>query len=209
MPLAAGSSLQLSGAGNGCGTEPERVFGGDERETLTGIAVSDDFNRADGGLGVNWVKPVPASENNLVIVNNQVGVDVEDSHNYAFWSADSFSQDQYSQVRISNVGPWPGVIVRAQSAIDKFYLLALVFAANDYRIYLRKDGLYYSTEHRHYGDVGGWRHYRVGGGGVEPGATDVAPEWESGFDLHRRDREPRWRQPGDRDLFTVRGSSSD
>ena len=108
--------------------------------TLAGIAASDDFNRADGALGANWTKP-PASQNNLVIVNNQVGVDVEDTHNYAFWSADSFSQDQYSQVRIGNMGPWPGVIVRAQSAIDKFYL-ALVFAANDYRIYLRKDGNY-------------------------------------------------------------------
>src|SRR5262245_62159370 len=76
-------------------------------------------------------------------VNHQVGVDVENSHNYAFWSANSFSQDQYSQVRISNVGPWNGAIVRAQLIIDRFYL-AFVFGVNDYRIYLRKDGLYYS-----------------------------------------------------------------
>ena len=93
------------------------------------------------GSGANWTKP-PASKNNLVIVNNQVGVDVEDSHNYAFWSTNSFGQDQYSQVRISNVGPWNGVIVRAQRIIDRFYL-AFVFGVNDYRIYLRKDGLYY------------------------------------------------------------------
>ena len=110
--------------------------------TLAGIAASDDFNRADGRLGANWTKPL-ASQNNLVIVNNQVGVDVEDSHNYAFWSADSFSQDQYSQVRIGNVGPWNGVIARAQPFIDRFYM-AFVFGPNDYRIYLRKDGLYYS-----------------------------------------------------------------
>jgi hypothetical protein len=110
--------------------------------TLTGIAASDDFNRADGGLGANWTEPL-ASQNNLVIVNNQVTPDIEDSHNYAFWSADSFSQDQYSQVRINNVGPWNGVIARAQSAIDRFYM-AFVIGANDYRIYLRKDGLYYS-----------------------------------------------------------------
>jgi hypothetical protein len=109
--------------------------------TQVGPAASDNFNRADGGLGVNWAKP-PASENNLVIVNNHVGVDVENSHNYAFWLPNSFSQNQYSQVRISNVGPWNGVIVRAQSGIDRFYL-ALVFGANECRIYLRKDGLYY------------------------------------------------------------------
>jgi len=35
------------------------------------------------------------------------------------------------------------VIVRAQSAIDRFYM-AFVFGPSDYRLYLRKDGLYYS-----------------------------------------------------------------
>jgi fibronectin type III domain protein len=109
--------------------------------TQAGIAATDNFNRADGGLGVNWVKP-PASEQTLVIVNNQVTPDIENAHCYAYWITNIFSQDQYSQVRMSNMGPWPGVIARAQSPIDKFYL-ALVFAANDYRIYLRKDGLYY------------------------------------------------------------------
>lgn len=53
-----------------------------------------------------------------------------------------FSQDQYSQVQISNVGPWNGVIARAQAGIDRFYM-AFVFGPNDYRLYLRKDGLYY------------------------------------------------------------------
>jgi len=108
--------------------------------TQAGIAASDNFNRADGFLGANWTKPL-ASQNNLVIVNNQVGVNVEASHNYAFWSTNSFSQDQYSQVRISNLGPWNGVIIRAQPLIDRFYL-AFVFGANDYEIYVRKDGAY-------------------------------------------------------------------
>jgi hypothetical protein len=110
--------------------------------TRTGAAASDNFNRADGGLGVNWAKPVLASEQTLVIVNNQVTPDIENAHCYAYWTTDTFTQDQYSQVRMTNMGPWPGVIVRAQSAIDRFYL-ALVFGANDYRIYLRKDGFYY------------------------------------------------------------------
>jgi len=35
------------------------------------------------------------------------------------------------------------MIARAQPGIDRFYI-ALVFGANDYRLYLRKDGLYYS-----------------------------------------------------------------
>ena len=97
--------------------------------------MTDDFNRADGPLGANWTKP-PASENNLVIVNNQVRVDVESSHNYAFWSADSFSEDQYSQVMMVNIGLWNGVIVRAKAGVDEFYL-AIVTSDQTYSIYVR------------------------------------------------------------------------
>jgi hypothetical protein len=111
--------------------------------TLAGIAATDNFNRADGGLGLNWAKPVPASEQTLVIVNNEVTPDIEQAHCYAYWIGNTFSQDQYSQVRISNVGSWNGVIARAQPIIDRFYL-AFVFGPNDYRLFLRKDGLYYT-----------------------------------------------------------------
>jgi hypothetical protein len=111
--------------------------------TQAGPAGTDNFNRADGGLGVNWAKLVPASEHTLVIVSNQVTPDIDNAHCYAYWIGNMFSQDQYSEVQMSNVGAWNGVIVRAQSAIDRFYM-AFVFGPNDYRIYLRKDGLYYS-----------------------------------------------------------------
>jgi len=110
--------------------------------TQARVAATDDFNRADGELGVNWAKPVPASEQTLVIANNEVTPDIEGAHCYAYWIGNMFSQDQYSQVRISNVGPWNGVIARAQPIIDRFYM-AFVFGPNDYRLYLRKDGLYY------------------------------------------------------------------
>ena len=111
--------------------------------TPTPQFAADDFNRADGGLGLNWAKPLPASEQTLVIVANQVTPDIDDAHCYAYWIGNTFSQDQYSQVQISNVGPWNGVIARAQPGIDRFYM-AFVFGPNDYRLYLRKDGLYYS-----------------------------------------------------------------
>jgi len=104
---------------------------------------ADNFNRADGGLGLNWAKPLPASEQTLTIVNNQVTPDTDNAHCYAYWVGNTFNQDQYSQAQISNVGPWNGVITRVQAAIDRFYM-AFVFAPNDYRLYLRKDGLYYS-----------------------------------------------------------------
>jgi Fibronectin type III domain len=97
--------------------------------------VTDDFNRADGPLGANWTKP-PASEHNLVIVNNQVGVEIEQSHNYAFWSADGFSEDQYSQVAMVNIGNWNGVIVRAKADVDEFYL-GIVRSNQFYSIFVR------------------------------------------------------------------------
>jgi hypothetical protein len=111
--------------------------------TATPQFAADDFNRADGQLGLNWAKPVPASEETLVIVNNEVTPDIDGAHCYAYWIGNTFSQDQYSQVRLSDIGNWNGVIARAQSAVDRFYM-AFVFGPNDYRLYLRKDGLYYT-----------------------------------------------------------------
>ncbi|HWW00426.1 MAG TPA: fibronectin type III domain-containing protein [Candidatus Acidoferrum sp.] len=110
--------------------------------TLAPAVASDNFNRANGSLGGNWSKPT-ISTNNLVVINNQVGVDVENSHNYAFWSANSFNDDQYSQAQITKIGPWTGVILRADAVQDRFYI-GFVFATNDYRIYSRWDGVYYS-----------------------------------------------------------------
>ena len=62
--------------------------------------------------------------------------DVEQSHNYAFWSADGFSEDQYSQVTMVNIGNWNGVIVRAKADVDEFYL-AIVTSDHTYSIYVR------------------------------------------------------------------------
>jgi Fibronectin type III domain len=139
--LAAGSSYSYRVRATDTGQNLSDYSGVASVMTWTGIAATDNFNRADGGLGANWAQP-PASEQTLVIVNNQVTPDIENAHCYAYWTAGTFTQDQYSQVRMRNMGPWPGVIARAQSGIDRFYL-ALVFGANDYRIYLRKDGFYY------------------------------------------------------------------
>src|SRR5438067_126803 len=113
--------------------------------TPTPPFAADDFNRPDGGLGLNWAKPAPAAEQTLVIANNGVTPDVEGTHCYAYWVGNTFSQDQYSQVRISNVGIWNGVIARGQSSVDRFYM-AFAFGPNDYRLYLRKDGLYYDLQ---------------------------------------------------------------
>ena len=120
--------------------------------TLAYPLASDNFNRPNGPLGANWAKPI-VSTNNLVVTNDQVGVDVENSHNYAFWSANSFSNDQYSQITLSSIGAWTGVILRGDGALDpvwtnppsgsQFYI-GFVFGPNDYRIYHFINNGYYS-----------------------------------------------------------------
>lgn len=104
------------------------------------LSIQDNFDRADGQLGANWAKP-PASEHTLVIVNNQVTPNIDGGHSFAFWIGNVFNQDQYAQAKLVDIGIWSGVIVRATVDVDAFYL-AFVFSANDYRIFLRKDGNY-------------------------------------------------------------------
>ncbi len=140
--LAPGSSYSYRVRATDAAHNLSQYSGVASAMTRAGPAATDDFNRPDGPLGSNWMKP-PASEQTLVIVNNKVTPDTENAHCYAYWTANTFSQDQYSQVQISNVGPWNGVIARAQPNIDRFYM-GFVFGPNDYRLYLRKDGLYYS-----------------------------------------------------------------
>jgi hypothetical protein len=69
------------------------------------LPATDDFNRADGGLGANWTTQLNA----LAIVSNQAQGSVSDNC-CAFWNADSFSADQYSQFTCRGSGyRGPGV----------------------------------------------------------------------------------------------------
>ena len=141
--LVAGSNYNYRVRAVDAAQNPSGYSGTASATTLAGIAASDDFDRVDGGLGLNWLKPVPASEQTLIILDKAVTPDTDNAHCYAYWMGITFNQDQYSQVQMRNVGPWNGVIARAQAGIDRFYM-AFVFDVNDYRLYLRKDGLYYS-----------------------------------------------------------------
>ncbi|HEV2319471.1 MAG TPA: MBG domain-containing protein [Verrucomicrobiae bacterium] len=96
---------------------------------------SDDFIRDDGPLGTNWAYPI-ASETTFVITNDAVTPAESDHHTEACWTSDSFSNDQYSQIRLTTIGPWTGVVLRADTNQDEFYL-GFVFGPNDYRIYAR------------------------------------------------------------------------
>lgn len=104
---------------------------------------TDNFNRADGGLGANWttITPATSSGGNIEIASNRAKAHYDDDHEYAAYTGSSFNNDQYSQVTLFNIGQWSGPIVRAKQGVDRFYI-GMIFGANDYRIYLRWDNVY-------------------------------------------------------------------
>lgn len=94
---------------------------------------SDNFNRADGGVGANWTGTL----NNHAVISNQVAANAE-NFCLSFWNADAFPDDQYSQYQITQ-GPgsaYHGVTVRHASGTDAYYLLTIggAAAAGIYRI---------------------------------------------------------------------------
>jgi hypothetical protein len=123
------------------------------------FSVSDNFNRADGALGLNWNITESAAETHFILSNNTAIPQSNDLHTYAFWTQNSgsFTNDQFSQVKLVNIGPWNGCAVRDTFGVDQFYF-AFVFGANDYRFYLRTPGVYtqlvaYSAETWVSGDI--------------------------------------------------------
>lgn len=127
-------------------------------EAQTTEVASDDFNRANGPLGTNWAYPV-ASETTFVISNDTVTPAVSDHHTEACWTSNSFCNDQYSQIRLTTIGPWTGVVLRADTNQDEFYM-GFVFSPNDYRIYCR------------YGNTNVYPYFSL--------ATGSAVTWQSG-----------------------------
>jgi hypothetical protein len=87
------------------------------------MAASDNFNRANGGLGSNWTQNV----NSWTIESNQARPNTGGSDCLIRWSAEAFDAAQYSQVVIKNPSgtTWYGVAVRcATSAVLTCYSYA-------------------------------------------------------------------------------------
>ncbi len=101
----------------------------------TTLIASDNFNRANGPIGTNWVYPI-ASETVFLVTNDTVTPAAPDHHTEACWTSNHFNNNQYSQIKVTTIGPFTGVILRADTNQDLFYM-GFVFAPNDYRIYAR------------------------------------------------------------------------
>jgi len=118
-------------------------------EAQTTVVASDNFQRPNGPIGPNWTDTLAAG-GSFIITNDVVTVDTENEHIEAFWSSNSFANNQYSQATLTSIGPWTGVILRADGGVDPIYTnsgsqfyLGFVFGPNDYRIYHWINGAYY------------------------------------------------------------------
>jgi len=96
--------------------------------------VSDNFNRANGGLGSNWT--TVAGTNAPKIVSNVLKAGSPNTINSAYWSANTFSGNQFVQANMpaSSGSNWgPGIAVRLSST--KGYFLWYGNTANQISIW--------------------------------------------------------------------------
>lgn len=82
---------------------------------ISKIVATDNFNRSDGGLGSNWSDT--ADEGGYPIINTNAVESVDDGDSASFWNADSFANNQYSQIKIVNASTssYCGALVRASA----------------------------------------------------------------------------------------------
>ena len=78
---------------------------------------SDDFNRADGGLGANWT----GISGGALAISSQVAVgSASGGVTGDTWGAASFGSDQFSQIEVTSApltgGQWIAAVVRAQNS---------------------------------------------------------------------------------------------
>jgi hypothetical protein len=72
---------------------------------------TDDFNRADGGLGANWTT---GNGSNPAIASNVAG-GAGVTYSMAFWNANAFNDDQYAQVQKAAAADYIACAVRANA----------------------------------------------------------------------------------------------
>ena len=86
------------------------------------VVASDNFNRADGGLGANWT---PISDGGMSIASQQV-VGTAAQVTGDTWTANTFGSDQYSEVQVTSTPmsgiQWIGAAVRVQSSGQNGYV---------------------------------------------------------------------------------------
>jgi len=86
------------------------------QKAFAATVASDNFNRANGGLGPNWTSQ---SDGGLAIASQAVAGTAAGAVSGDVWSAGTFTGNQYSQVTVTSTqltgGQWIGPSVRAQN----------------------------------------------------------------------------------------------
>lgn len=94
------------------------------------LPVSDNFNRANGGLGSNWTiqRETPA-----IVSNQAVGQSSGQHHQY--WNADAFPNDQRAQVtfRVAYAGPAVRASGTGASGANNYFVTADAFNSAIYK----------------------------------------------------------------------------
>lgn len=95
------------------------------------ILATDNFNRADGGLGANWT--TVTGEGSPAIVSNVVQTGATGTDSLAYYNAATWPNDQYSAVKLVTAATafcGNGPVVRAAAGADTYYQLEGNFAGS-------------------------------------------------------------------------------
>ena len=196
-------SGQTCSVSNGSGT----VAGAN----VTGVAVacagvsgsaSDNFNRADGGLGSSWSAVSDGAlsiSSQAVLGSSATAGDIRIGETYA---GDQSSQIEVTSTQLSG-GQWIGPAVRMQAGGQNMYL-GIYFWNNgsqQLRVYKRSAGNWIQLGSSYNcWSVGGGHTAEAVGGGLD----DLVPAERRGPD-HRHGRQRHGRRAGDHDLRDGQG----
>src|SRR5215469_1765025 len=106
-------------------------------------SVSDNFNRADGGLGSNWTTMTGADAPQ--IVSHVLEPGTSGVANVAYWSANTFGSNQFVQATMPSVtGSEDGPAIGVRFSNSRGYFLFFNHASDTVSIF-RMDGILNST----------------------------------------------------------------
>ena len=113
--LAAGSSYSYRVRATDAAQNLSQYSGVASVTMQAGPAAGDNFNRADGGLGVNWVN---LPEGGVTIASGQVVGTHSGSSSGSYRIDGSYNNDQYSEITVTSspLSIWVAPTVRAQSS---------------------------------------------------------------------------------------------
>jgi hypothetical protein len=101
-------------------------------------SASDNFARADGGLGSNWT----ATSDGGLTISADEAVGASSGNSGDMWTADGFTSDQYSQVMLTATqlvgSQWVGPSVRAQDSGQDAYVAIYYWNSGSPQIMLFK-----------------------------------------------------------------------